>query len=133
MKQCILLMALVFGALITGFAQQDPVGEHLFPPELILAHQYEIDLSADQKAAIKSLVKVAQKEFIDLEWELEDQATAFFEMIAKANIEEAQTLQQLEKVLDLENKIKRKQLTLMIKLKNLLSPAQQNQLDNFRG
>ena len=133
MKRLILLIVLVSGFILNAFAQQDPVGEHLFPPELILAHQYEIELTADQKAAIKDLVKVAQKAFIDLEWELEDQATAFFDMIAETAIDEAETLKQLEKVLDLENKIKRKQLTLMIQLKNLLRPEQQTKLDQIRG
>ncbi|MEM6724183.1 MAG: hypothetical protein AAF598_09105 [Bacteroidota bacterium] len=133
MKTVMLLFALLLGTASTSLAQQDPVGEHLFAPELILAHQFEIKLSADQKQSVKALVKVAQKEFIDLEWELEDQATTFFDMIAQPSIDEAATLQQLEKVLTTENTIKRKQLTLMIQLKNLLSEDQQAQLKKIRG
>jgi len=43
-------------------------------------------------------------------------------------IDEGQALDQLEKILDLERQIKRAQLTLMIRIKNTLTPEQQKKL-----
>jgi len=48
-------------------------------------------------------------------------------------VDEQQVLAQLEKVLAAEREIKREQVTLLVRIKNKLSPEQQGKLSELRG
>ena len=112
--------------------KRDPVKAHVFPPELVMQHQKEIALSEEQKKSFKEEIRKAQAEFIELEWNLQDQVESFVSLLSRERVEEEKTLAQLGKVLALEAQIKRKQLRLAIRLKNLLSPEQQTRLQEIR-
>ncbi len=43
----------------------DPLGEPLFPPDLVMQHQQAIGLSEDQKTFIKAEIQKAQARFTE--------------------------------------------------------------------
>ena len=111
----------------------DPIGENLIPPELLLRHQQEIGLSADQKEFIKAEVVKAQARFTDLQFQLAGEAESLIALVKQDRVDEQQTLAQLDKILALEREIKRAQFALVIRIKNRLTPEQYARLQELRG
>jgi Spy/CpxP family protein refolding chaperone len=110
----------------------DPVGENLFPPELIMSHQEAIGLAPEQKTYIRGELRKAQGQFTDLQWQLQDAMEAFSSMLKQNSVDEQAALAQLDKVLATEREIKRAQITLMVRIKNKLTPEQQARLRELR-
>ena len=50
----------------------DPVTELMFPPELVMARQNAIGLSAAQKTYLRGEILKAQTRFTELQWQLQD-------------------------------------------------------------
>ena len=111
----------------------DPFGGALFPPELIMRHQRAIDLTADQRDDIRGIIRTIQPQFQDIQWEMQDLSESMRELLEKSAIDEESVLAQLEKILDAERRVKRLQVTLMIRIKNTLTARQQQQLRAFRA
>ncbi len=119
-----------------ALAQQkpdDPIGDSLIPPDLILRHQQEIGLSAEQKEFIKAEIVKAQTRFTELQLQLADEAETMISLVKQDRVDEQQTLAQLDKILNLEREIKRAQFLLVIRIKNRLTPEQQSRLQELRG
>lgn len=128
MKPMILVL-LLFSALA---AQQppaeDPLRDILFPPEAVMQHQQAVGLSDEQKSSLKVEVRQAQLKFTELQWTLQDEMERLVSLLKQSKVDEKLAASQLEKVLGAEREIKRAQLMLLIRIKNNLTPAQQNQL-----
>ena len=128
---------LAAGALPAGAQESlppvDPIAEQMFAPELILRHQRAIGLSEAQKNALVADVKRTQAHLIDVQWELQRVADPLVDLLGKERPDEAQALAQLDKVLAVERDVKRSQLGLAIRLRNLLSAEQQRQLRQLRA
>jgi len=110
----------------------DAVAENLFPPELILGHQEAIALSPEQKSFIREEVGKAQAQFTNLKWQLQDAMEILVSQLKQTPADEQRVLGQLEKVLAAEREIKRTQMSLMIRIKNKLTPEQQVRLRELR-
>ena len=113
--------------------QPDPFAGSLFPPELIMQHQQAIDLNEDQKNFLKTELRNAQTRLTELQWALLDEVENLSELIKQGQVDEAQTLTQLDKVLAGEREIKRTQIGLLIRIKNKLTPEQQARLREIAG
>ncbi len=111
----------------------DPVGENLFPPELIMSHQEAIGLAPEQKTYLREELRKAQGQFTDLQWQLQDAMEALGSMLKQNSVDEQAVLAQLDKVLAAEREIKRTQISLMVRIKNKLTPEQQARLRELRG
>jgi len=111
----------------------DPVGENLFPPELIMQNQKAIGLEEAQKTYIVSEISKAQGRFTELQWQLQEAMETLVGFLKRDIADEQQVLEQLDKVLNLEREVKRTQITLMVRIKNKLSSAQQAQLRKLRS
>jgi len=107
---------------------QDPLAHLMFPPDMILNHARELNLTDDQKTYMRSEVQKATAAFQDLQWKLQDQTEALHEVMKSPSINEQQALAQLDKVLDIEREIKRLHIGLAVRLKNRLTAEQQEQL-----
>jgi hypothetical protein len=94
----------------------DPLAGHLFPPELIMAHQSEIGLQDAQRASITSEIQKAQARFVEIQWRMSA---------------EAEHLEKL-RTLAVEREIKRVQVALLIRIKNALTASQQAKLAELR-
>ena len=119
-----------------GRAQQpgeDPLGQSLFPPELVIQHQEAIGLSPEQKDAFKAEIRQAQLKFTELQWKLQDEMEKMLALVKQPHLDEQQVLAQLDKVLSAEREVKKEQITLLVRIKNKLTPEQQAKLAELRG
>ena len=114
------------------FAQQppseDPMRDVMFPPELVMQHQQAVGLSDEQKNYLKTELRQAQLHFTELQWTLQDEMDRLISILKRGKVDEKEATAQLDKVLTAEREIKRAQFTLLIHIKNNLTPAQQAQL-----
>jgi len=132
--KCILLI----GALLamTASADEAPgtdqVSKNLFPPELIIQHREDIGLDEAQSKSLKDSVQQAQSRFLDLQWDMQAETGKFVHLLHAPRIDEAAALAQADKVLAIETAVKKAQLSLLIRIKNLLTPEQQQKLEQLR-
>ena len=112
---------------------QDPIGQSFFPPELVIQHQEAIGLSAEQKDAFKAEIRQAQLKFTELQWKLQDEMEKMVSLIKQPHVDEQQVLAQLDKVLAAEREVKKEQITLLVRIKNKLTPEQQAKLAELRN
>ena len=110
----------------------DPIGDNLFPPDLIMRCADQIGLTDEQKDSIKSQMEKAQPRFKDLQQRLEQEMQAMGEILKQEHPDADEAVAQFDKVLAAEREVKRCHLTLMIALKNLLTPDQQAQIREIR-
>jgi len=137
-----ILMAFFFGAMLLFNNQsilaqsnqegQDPLQKYIYPPELIMNNQQKIDLSIEQRKMIIGIVSESQEKFNVLQWDLQSQSEVFLEIIKQDKVDEASALEQLEKLLAIEEKIKKAQITLFIRIKNQLTSEQQRMLNALK-
>ncbi len=111
----------------------DVVARHFFPPEMIMAHQRDIGLAEDQREAIKAAVDEAHSTVHDLKWDLQPETQALADLVAAESLDEAAVLAQAERVMDMEKRIKLIHMSLVIRIKNLLTAEQREALRGLRG
>ena len=111
---------------------EDPIAKNVFPPELVMKYSQEIDLDDRQRAAIKDNVQGAQTKFLDAQWNLQEESQKLVRLLQAQPVNEAAVLAEVDKVLALEREIKRAQISLLVKIKNLLTEPQQAKLQELR-
>ena len=112
--------------------QQDPFARFLFPPELVMQHQTEINLQDAQRRALQSAMMEAQPKFMDAQWKLSAEGEKLASLLQGATADQSQVLEQVDRILALEREVKRTQMGLLIRIKNTLTPAQQAKLQELR-
>jgi Spy/CpxP family protein refolding chaperone len=112
--------------------EDDPIGKQLFPPDLIMAQAQKLGLDDKQRVTVKNEVQRAQSKFFDLQWEAREASEAMAQMLQQTPIDEARVLQQADKVMGLEREIKKIHLSMLIRIKNALTPEQIAQLTQLR-
>lgn len=130
------LCAVLFSTCIASLAQQpagDPIAESFFAPELVMQHQQAIGLTEEQKEFFKSEFRKAQTRFTEMQWQMQDEAEKMAALVKQESISEQQVLSQLDKVLAIEREIKRLQLSLVIQIKNKLTPEQRTRLTEIKS
>lgn len=113
-------------------APDDPLGRYLFPPELIMRHQQDIGLAAEQRTAITRAIQDFQTKTVDLQWRMQDQTQRLTSLLIKPSVDSVAALQQLDEVLNVEREVKRAHIALLLRIKNTLTAEQQNQLHMLR-
>lgn len=117
---------------IAALAEDDPIAKYLFPPELIMSHAQDLALQDKQRETIKSEVQKAQSKFFDLQWQAREETDRMVKLLEQSPADEAKILEQADRVMSLERQIKRTHLTLLVHLRNLLTPEQQAKLRQLR-
>ncbi len=112
---------------------QDDWGRNFFPPELVMQHQSEIGLQDTQRAALASAIQQSQSKFTDIQWKLSAEGEKMGRLLRGAQVDETQVLEEVDRVLALEREIKRAQISLMVRIKNTLTAAQQAKLAEIRN
>jgi Spy/CpxP family protein refolding chaperone len=110
----------------------DPLGDAMFPPEMVMQHQRELALTDDQKTFMRGEINRTTARFNELQWQLQDAMEALHETMKASSVNEQLALSQLDKVLDGEREIKRAHMELAIRIKNKLTPDQQTKLQSMR-
>jgi Spy/CpxP family protein refolding chaperone len=144
MRCSIIAFAFVLGA--TSLAAQGPPpgqrgpgpgpddwGRNFFPPELVMQHQSEIGLQDSQRAALTSAVQQAQTKFMDVQWKLSAEGEKMGRLLQGTQVDETQVLEEVDRILALEREMKRGQISLMVRIKNTLTAAQQAKLMEVRN
>lgn len=111
----------------------DPLGDVMFPPELIMQNQRKLALTDAQKQFIRSEIQRTTMRFNELQWQLQDAMEALHETMKAPQVNEQQALAQLAKVLDAEREIKTLHMGMNIRLKNNLTQEQQTKLQFIRN
>jgi Spy/CpxP family protein refolding chaperone len=127
---CVCACALTAGAEAPG---DDPIARAVFPPELVMKHSQEINLDERQRVAIKELVQKAQPKFVDVQFDLQSESQRLVHLLQARPVDENTVMAQVDKVLALEREIKRTQIQLVVRIKNLLTEAQQAKLSELRN
>src|SRR5882672_11816904 len=106
----------------------DPLGDSMFPPDLIMQHTRDLGLTDEQKSYMRGEIQKATMRFNELQWQLQDSMEALHATMKANPVNEQLALSQLDKVLDTEREIKRLHFGLAISIKNKLTPEQQEKL-----
>ena len=104
--------------------QDDPIGQQLFPPELIMSQSQRLHLDDKQRAVVKTEVQGAQSKFFDLQWELKEASDVMVQLLQQTPVDEPRVLQQADKVMGYEREIKKIHLAMLIRIKNSLTKDQ---------
>ena len=145
-KLTVLVGSLVIGIILTmafASAQQsphppqptpdhDPLAQFMFPPELVMQHQREIGLTAEQKTFLRGEIQRVTLRFTELQWQLQDAMEGLASVMKESSVNEQQALSQLDKILDMEREIKHLHIGLAIRIKNKLTPEQQSRLQGMK-
>ena len=98
-----------------------------------MSHQQAINLSDSQRNALQQAMVLAQTTMVTAQLKTAAEVEKLQTLMQASNVDEAKVLEQVDRVLALERDIKRAQLTLMIRIKNTLTPQQQAALTQLRG
>lgn len=129
------LAAMAAGPAVLGaqtIEGEDALEAVLYPPELIMQHRRAIDLNDEQRDAITRMIEQLQGRVVGLQWRLLDETESLLEALERPRVDQDRALDRLETVLDTEKEIKRVHLELLIRIKNVLTPEQQERLDQLR-
>jgi len=111
----------------------DDWGRNFFPPELVMQHQTEIGLQDSQRTALTSAVQQAQGKFMEVQWKLSAEGEKMGRLLQGTQVDETQVLEEVDRILTLEREIKKGQISLMVRIKNTLTAAQQAKLAEIRN
>lgn len=106
--------------------------DNVFPPGSIMRHQSDIGLTDEQRGAISKQMEDAQKGLVTLQWDVDRESEKLGKVLEAARIDEAAALRQADQVMNAEQRLKKAHLTLLIRIKNQLTPAQQQRLRQLR-
>jgi heavy-metal resistance protein len=106
--------------------------QRVFPPDLVLQCRERIGLKTEQRDAIRAAMRDMQSKTMDMQWKLQDEAEKLNDALKRPSVNEAETLAQVDRVLGAEREVKRAQMTMLIRIKNVLTPEQQDNLRNVR-
>jgi Spy/CpxP family protein refolding chaperone len=104
--------------------QADPVGDELVPPELIMLHQGEIELTAEQRTAIEAGLRDTQQQIVPLQFAMEAAREKLVTALKAIPADEAAVLAAAADVMARENQVKHLHLQLMVRIRNQLTPVQ---------
>jgi Spy/CpxP family protein refolding chaperone len=110
----------------------DPFGRYLYPPERVMSHAMEIGLDDAQKSSIKNEAQKAQHRFLDLQFEMQGESEKLIRLLQESRVNEAGVLAEVDRVLGIEKEIKKAQISLLVRIKNVLTPGQQAKLAEMK-
>ena len=141
MKHASIGLLIGISLLALGFAQEpnqsprpeaDRLQQLLVSPELVMRNQKAIGLTEEQQAAILNEISTTQAEFTELRWKLQEQVDALVSLLQKTGVDEATVLAQLDRVLDLETRMKRTRFIMAFRVKSHLTEEQVQMLFRIR-
>ena len=112
--------------------KEDPFKGKLFAPNVILQNQADLGLSKQQFTDIKAAVVEVQANVAEHEWDLREAYQKVLLELDKSPIDEQRVLEYVNAALLAENEVKKEQVAMLIKLKNLLTDEQIAYLESLR-
>ena len=109
-----------------------PMDDHLFPPDLLLSNQIALGLSDDQVSSIKKALNETHPKIIDVQTSLQRVTEQLNDQLEAPRVDEGAALALAGQAMDLEKQIKTAHMSLLIRVKNLLTPEQQDKAKALR-
>jgi len=110
----------------------DPIFSSLFTPELIMQHRRAIGLTDEQRDAISRVLRELQGQVVSLQWDLQDDVASLRAELDRPRVDLDRALDRMDRVLQVERRIKAAHLTLLVRIKNVLTADQQVMLRRLR-
>lgn len=136
MKKGIFLVLAVaslgMGTALAAAPKDDVFKGKLFPPNVILENKAELGLSKTQFKAIRAAVVEVQSGVAEHEWDMQEAYQALMQELDEAPIDENRVLELASKALLAENQVKKKQMAMLVRLKNLLTDEQVSYLESVQ-
>ena len=104
--------------------KKDPFKGKLFAPNVILENQAELNLSKEQFTKIRAAVVEVQGNVAEHEWDMREAYLLVMQELDKSPIDEDAVLRHANAALLAENQVKKQQMAMLVRLKNLLSDEQ---------
>ena len=120
---CLFVLASVAQAQGQG-KQKDVFKGKLFPPNIVLEHQDELGLSKEQCTAIRAAVVEVQSNVAEHEWDLREAYQRVLSDLDDSPIDADKVLDNVDAALLAANQVKKQQVAMLIKLRNLLTDEQ---------
>lgn len=136
MKKGILcLLAVVSLGMGSAMAEQptDVFKGKLFAPNIILENRDALRLSKEQFTAIRAAVVEVQAGVAEHEWDMQEAYQGLMLELDKAPIDEDKVLEYAGTAFLAENQVKKKQMAMLVRLKNLLTTEQIDHLETVYG
>ena len=130
----ILLASICLGSGISAAAEPkvDVFKGKLFAPNVILENQAELSLSKQQFTDIRKAVVDVQANVAEHEWDVREAYQNIMAELDRTPIDEQQVLEHVGAALKAENEVKKMQVLMLIKLRNLLTDDQIEYLQSVR-
>ena len=113
-------------------APRDVFKGKLFPPNIILEHQDELNLSKEQFTAIRAAVVEVQANVAEHEWDLREAYQRAMADLDESPVDENKVLENIDAVLKSENEVKKLQVAMLVRLRNLLTDEQMAYLQSVK-
>ncbi len=110
----------------------DPIADNLFAPDLVLQQQRAIVLTAEQRDFIQNTTEKTQPRIQEAEQRVREEVQKLASLIAKDLVDETAVLAQADSVTSTERELRRRQLGLLVSIKNKLTPEQQTKLKGLK-
>ncbi len=105
----------------------------LFPPNVILENQEELGLSKDQFTKIRAAVVEVQGNVAEYEWDMREAYMKLMAELDQSPVDEDRVLEHASAALLAENQVKKQQMRMLVRLKNLLTQEQIAYLESIHG
>ena len=134
MKLALLLLVLA----AAPAAAQGPGGDKdvfrgkLFAPNVILQHQDQLNLTRQQFTDIRAAVVEVQANVAEHEWDLREAYQRVLSDLDQKPVDADKVLQNVQAALEAENEVKKLQVAMLVRLKNLLTDEQIAYLESVR-
>jgi Spy/CpxP family protein refolding chaperone len=104
---------------------------YLAPPELVMRHQGQINITDEQREIISQKVSELQSGVIDLQWQLEALSQTLIDEVRRDTVDLDAAIEQFDRVLEIEASIKRNHIRLLLEIRNTLNAEQWRQLQEI--
>jgi Spy/CpxP family protein refolding chaperone len=106
--------------------------QHLYPPELIMQNQGRLRITESQREAILQEIYKVQATAAQVQWRVSDESEKLNQLLERENVQESEVLAQADRMMTWEIAVKRAQLTMLIRIRNLLTAEQKAMLRDMR-
>ncbi len=107
---------------------QDMFQEYLYSADLVMKNRDKISLTDAQADKIKKIHSTNAADFSTLKWDLDAATEKLKKLLEQPKPDATAVSRQMDEVLQLENQLKKKQLSTLVAIKNELTETQQNDL-----
>lgn len=106
--------------------------QHLYPPELIMQNQGRLRITESQREAILQEIYKVQATAAQVQWRVSDESEKLNQLLERENVQESEVLAQADRMMNWESAVKRAQLTMLIRIRNILTAEQRAMLRDLR-